>query len=89
MTDTQATTEHYSAEIDMWIDCGEYGQVPLEQAASTFVITALPVSIPACIARIVLMIDGRRHERPVRLVSGLSPGVRKAMISAHDDVAPF
>jgi hypothetical protein len=63
--------------------------VPLEQAASTFVIAALPVTIPACVARIVLLVDGKRLERHVRLVSGLSPNVRKAMIAAHDDVAPF
>jgi hypothetical protein len=35
------------------------------------------------------MIDGKCSERNVRLVSGLSPNVRKAMISSHDDVAPF
>ena len=73
----------------MWMEFGEHGQVPLEQVASTFVITALPASVPAGIVTVVLIVDGKRLERTVRLVSGITPGDRRAMIAAHDDVAPF
>jgi hypothetical protein len=89
MTENVPAT-NYSAEVDMWMECGEHGNVPLAQAASTFVISAIPATVPAaCIALIVLMIDGKRLERPVRLVSSLSPESPKAMVSSHDSIAPF
>jgi hypothetical protein len=77
----------YSAEVDMWLDCGEHGTIPLAQVASTFVIAASPVNLPACIARLILMIDGRQLERRVRLSAGMSG--REAQISAYDEAAPF
>jgi hypothetical protein len=61
----------YSAQIDMWLECDQLGPVPLSQVAPTFVIATTPVALPACNARIVLLVDGQKFERAVRLVNGM------------------
>ena len=80
---------NYSADLKIWMDCGDHGTVPLAHAASTFVIAAAPANVPACSAKIVLVVDGDRIERPVRLVGGMSPETREAMVSSEDAFAPF
>jgi hypothetical protein len=32
----------YSAHLEMWIDCGSHGVVPLRQTAPTFVVAEVP-----------------------------------------------
>ena len=80
---------NYSASVDIWLDCGELGIVPLSQASSTFVIAAEAVSLPICEARIIMTIDGERYERRVQLINGMSSTCREAMVLAHDGVSPF
>jgi hypothetical protein len=53
------------------------------------VIATTAANIPACDARIVLTVDGHRHERPVHLVNGMTPTSREAMILSRDGVSPF
>ena len=79
----------YSAEVGIWIDCGAHGRIALSQASSTFVIAAESRSVPPCDAQIILTVDGRRHSRPVMLVSGMSPANRQATVLSRDDVSPF
>ena len=81
--------KNYSAEVDLWLDCGPHGVVPLSQASSTFVIAATATTVPPCAAMIVLTVDGRRYERPVELVNGMSEVDREAMVLSHDGVSPF
>lgn len=75
--------------MDLWIECGEFACVPLSQASSTFVIAAAPVQMPACEARIIVTVDGRRYERRVHLINGMSPDNREAMVLSLDGVSPF
>jgi hypothetical protein len=79
----------YSAEVAMWLECGDHGRVSLSQAAPTFVVAAQPISLPAGGARLVMIVDGQRFEHSVRLVDGMDEGTRKAMISLDDSVPPF
>ena len=79
----------YSAEIDMWLDCGSLGRLPLRQTAPTFVIVAEPRDIPACDAEIVYTIDGRPHRRAVRLVNGVSTQSVETMVLSRDAISPF
>jgi hypothetical protein len=79
----------YSAEVDMWMDCGPHGRVPLRQISSTFVITAEPREMPVCEALIVYTVDGRRYARPVVLVNGMSKPRREVMVLSRDEVSPF
>jgi hypothetical protein len=81
--------KNYSADVKIWMDCGEHGKVPLAHASSTFVIAATPSSVPACSAKIILVVDGERIERPVRLPNGMSADAKEAAISSQDAVAPF
>jgi hypothetical protein len=78
---------NYSSTIDMWMDCGPHGTIPLAQISATFIISALPVELPACSARLVLIVDGKVLERRVRLVNGMHG--TEAMICSDDDIAPF
>ena len=87
--DGDPITNNYSAEVDLRMDCGPYGEFALSQACSTFVISATPVSVPPCVARIILIVDGQRFDRPVQLVKGLSPDCREALVLSHDAVSPF
>lgn len=87
--DGNGTKTNHSAQVDIHMDCGPHGEVPLSQVSSTFVIAATPASIPACRARIILTVDGQRFERAVQLVNGLSPDCREAMVLSHDAVSPF
>lgn len=80
-------TANYSSTVDMWMDCGEHGRIPLSQISSTFVISAIPATLPACFARLILIIDGKRLERKIKLVNGMA-GL-EAMICSDDDAAPF
>ena len=84
-TDTEAG---YSAEVDMWLE-SEHGTVPLVQAAPRFVIAAVPVSLPTCEARLVILVDGKRSEHAITLVNGMSAKRAKAAISLGDSVPPF
>jgi len=79
----------YSADVNMWIDCGVHGCVALTHTASTFVIAADAHELPACDAELILTIDGRRYVRPIRLVNGMTRMSRKAMILSRDAIAPF
>jgi hypothetical protein len=79
----------HSAAVDMWLDCGPHGTVPLSHVSSTFVITAAPVSIPKCDARILLAVDGQRFDRHVTLPDGVSPDSREVPVWSRDTVAPF
>lgn len=87
--DHVATKIGHSAAIDLWLDCDHLGSVPLSQVAPTFVIASNPVALPACNARIILVIDGQKFERAVRLVNGMEPTSREAAICLHDSVSPF
>jgi hypothetical protein len=80
---------NYSAEVDIWLDCGELGIIPLSQASSTFVIADTAIDLPACEARIILKVDSRKYERKVTLVNGMSQTSRQAMILSSDGVSPF
>ena len=79
----------YSASVEMWLDCGKHGAVPLAQAAPTFVIAAIPTFLPPCTARIVMMVDGQRFEHTVRLVDGMTEDDREAVIALDDSIPPF
>ena len=78
----------YSADVALWLEC-EHGQFPLAQVSRTFVVPATPQNIPPCNARVVVSVDGRRHEYDVLLVDGLRPDQDEATILANDQVAPF
>ena len=78
----------YSADVDIWPDCGPHGRFPLAQAASTFVIAVEALQIPPCDAEIILTIGGTKRTRPVKLVNGMS-ATREAMILSRDSVSPF
>lgn len=79
----------HSAEVDIYIDCGEFGRIPLSQASSTFVIAESAVKVPPCDAEIVIIIDGRQYERKVKLIHGMDPRSREAMVLSRDSVSPF
>jgi hypothetical protein len=87
--DDSTTKIGHSAEVAIWLECGDRGKVSLSQAAPTFVIAAKPVSLPACDARLVMVVDGNRFEHAVQLIDGMTENDRKARISLGDSVPPF
>jgi hypothetical protein len=88
MDDTITKIGH-SAEVEMWLECGDHGLVALSQAAPTFVIAAKPVFVPACDARLIMIVDGQRFEHSVQLVNGMTTTRREATICLDESVPPF
>ena len=82
----QGLPRHYSADVDLWMDCGAHGKVALSHAADDFVIAARAKRVPACNVQIVLVVDGHKYERPARLPLGMSADNREAVLS---DIPPF
>ena len=87
MDETRDTTQGYSPEVDIWMEC--LGRIiPLRQAAPTFVIPFEASYLPKCDAVVVVSVDGKRFERPVRM-GGMKPTWTKASVRARDSIAPF
>jgi hypothetical protein len=82
------TPTGYSADVQIWLICGDR-RIKLSHASSTFVVAAEAVNLPACDAQIEMTIDGDRYERPVSLPGGLSAERREATVFDRDGVAPF
>ena len=77
----------YSPVVDIWMEC--LGRIiPLRQAAPTFVIPFKAEELPKCDAVVVVSVDGRRFERPVRM-SGMKPTWSRASVFSRDSIAPF
>jgi hypothetical protein len=77
----------HSAEVRMWLDCGEHGHFNLSRITPTSVVTKDAVEVPSGDADLVVTVDG--HEMRSRVhVTGSSRG-RAALVLAVDHVAPF
>jgi hypothetical protein len=77
----------HSAEVRMWLDYGERGQVHLSRISPTSVVARDAHEVPAGDAVLVVAVDGEEMRKPVR-VSSSSRG-RFARVLAVDNVAPF
>jgi hypothetical protein len=86
---SQAFTYSHSAEVEMWLECGEHGEVHLSRVTPKSVVAKIAREIPPCIANLVVTVDGRRMCNRVKLTSGFSRGRRMARVLSFDDVAPF
>src|SRR4051794_18193165 len=62
---------YYSATVEMWLDCGTLGRIPLAQTADTFVIPSESRDLPTCDACIIMKVDGHVLTRPVTLTRGM------------------
>ena len=83
-----ATPKGFSASVRIWLRYGDH-LIPLSHCASTFVIAAQPVDLPAGEAQIVLEVDGTRFERPVTLPGGMRIDTLETPVTARDGCAPF
>ena len=72
----------------MWLECGQYGRVDLSRITPKAVVAKAPQTIPACFASLVVVVDGERMEKQVKLPTGFGGGLA-AMIRLVTDVAPF
>jgi hypothetical protein len=78
-----------SAEVDMWLDCGNYGLLPLNRISPESVCSPSPRDIPPCIAELVVTVDGLVIRNRVNLTAGFSRNRESALALAVDDIAPF
>lgn len=62
----------HSADVKIWLDCGEHGQLLLNRVTPRWVVAKIPRNIPPCIADLVVVVDGQPICRKVRLVKGFS-----------------
>jgi hypothetical protein len=81
--------ESHSAVVDMWLDCGIYGRVPLARIRPKTVVASEPCSIPPCDAELVVTVDGVCVRRKVMLTSGFTRGRRIARAISITESAPF
>jgi hypothetical protein len=87
---SQAVPFSYSAVVEMWLDCGEYGLVPLARIAPKSVVAKEPRTVPAGIAAtLVVTVDGRMMSIPVMLTNGFTPSRLAARVMPIDDSVPF
>jgi hypothetical protein len=77
----------HSADVRMWLEYGEHGQIHLSRITPTSVVTRDAVGVPAGDADLVVVVDGEEMRQRVH-VTGSSRG-RVAMVLAADQVAPF
>ena len=77
----------HSAEVRMWLDCGEHGHIQLSRITPTSVVTRDALNVPAGDADLVVVVDGEEMRTRVH-ITGSSRG-RVAMVLAVDQVAPF
>lgn len=77
----------HSAEVRMWLDCGDRGQIHLSRITPTSVVTRDESDVPPGDADLVVVVDGDEMRRRVH-VTGSSRG-RVALVLAVDNVAPF
>jgi hypothetical protein len=79
----------HSADVQMWLDCGEYGRVALSRITPKCVVAKDQHEIPPCHADLVVCIDGRCRRNRINLTRGFSRGRLAALIYPVSDVAPF
>jgi hypothetical protein len=79
----------HSAEVKMWLECGDHGRVDLCRITPKSVVAKEPCDIPACVADLVVSVDGRVRRTPVKLSSGFTKGRTVAFISPVPDEIPI
>jgi hypothetical protein len=77
----------FSADVRIWLEAGDK-LVQLSHSSSTYVIAKEAIDLPSGNASIVCTIDGKRFERPVHLVNGMTKNNREAMVLSRD-LIPF
>jgi len=78
----------HSAEVDMLLDCGQYGQSQLSRITPKSVELREPFDAPPCDGTLIVTVDGQTIRRQVR-VSRISRNRSVAIISPVAEVAPF
>lgn len=74
----------------MWLDCGEYGLVPLARIAPRSVVAKSPSIVPpGTAAQLVVTVDGRTLSTPVMLTNGFVLSRLAARVMPIDDSVPF
>jgi hypothetical protein len=85
----QVLVSSHSADVEMWLDCGPYGTVPLARITPKAIVAKDRPDIPACEAVLVVTVDGQFIRNRVMLTSGFSRGRNFARIQPMNDVVPF
>ena len=79
----------HSAEVEMWLDCGEHGKAKLRRIAPNSVVLWESFNAPPCDADLIVQVDGKSMTRRVK-VGGLSANRLVAKIFlATESIAPF
>jgi hypothetical protein len=79
----------HSAEVEMWLDCGQHGKAVLRKITPNSVILWDSFDAPPCHADLIVRVDGKLMSRRVDVVSGLSKHAQIATVLPIDDIAPF
>jgi hypothetical protein len=78
----------HSADVQIWLDCGVHGRVDLSRESPRSVVAKAPHEIPACVAELVVSVDGRCRRTLINL-RGFTKGRLAAVADSISDVAPF
>jgi hypothetical protein len=79
----------HSADVKMWLDCGEHGRIELSRITPNSVVARHPRNVPPCHADLVVMVDGDTMRSRVHVAYGFSKARRSALAFPVDHVAPF
>jgi hypothetical protein len=80
---------NHSADVEMWLDCGAHGKIPLRRITPSSVVLKESRTVPPCDATLVVVVDGKRMTRRVNLTKGISENRAMARILPVNEVAPF
>ena len=64
-------TWNHSADVEMWLDCGEYGKSKLTRISPKSVVLSDSFDAPPCEATLIVFVDGKRMEQQVWLGRGV------------------
>ncbi len=87
---SQVASYSFSAIVNMWLDCGEHGTIPLARIAPKSVVAKEPRVVPAGTpAVLVVTVDGQTLSTRVLLTNGFTASRLAARALPIDDSAPF
>ena len=75
----------HSADVEMWLDCGDHGVVELSRVTPRAVFAKVATEIPPCVAFLNVVVDHNLLRVRVNLKNGIPKGRRAARARAVDN----
>lgn len=86
----QSNYSSHSADVDLWLDCGSHGKIPLSRISPTAIVAIDRNAVfPIGPGRLVVVVDGEQTIVPVQVSPGTPSNRGSARVVVADEAAPF